>query len=183
MRKNLIAAVVALTLGGGATAAFLATNAVAQAPDPRDPMLLAQNTPPAPTGPNGGPARRGPAPRTAPNRPQPTAAERTARRGEMCQDMVARAAGRFAELEVRLNLTAAQQPAFSRWRDARLAAAKSRAAECAARPLPPMPAQGGPRGGRGANAMPPSPVERLTREETMLQRRLADIQAEPPPSA
>jgi len=177
MRKNLIAVLAALGLGAAATAAIIATNAFAQAPAPMPgtPMLLAQATAPV-----RGPAARGPGAR-GPNgalaRPAPTAAQRTARRDALCQEVYARAAGRFAALEVRLNLTGAQAPAFARWRDLRLAAAKSRASECAARPLP-QPGAG--RGGRGNNATPPSPVERLTREETMLQHRLADIQAERP---
>jgi hypothetical protein len=163
MRKNLVAALVTISLGAAAATAIIVTNASAQAPapGPRNPVLLAQNAP-----------ARGPA-RTL-NRPAPMAAERSERRNAMCQEVYARTAGRFAALEVRLGLTGAQVPAFARWRDLRLAAAKSRASECAARPLPQ------PGAGRGPNATPPSPVERLTREETQLQHRLADIQAERP---
>jgi hypothetical protein len=168
MRKNLIAALATLGLGAAAAAAFVGTSALAQAPAPRTPMLLAQAAMPnAAT-----PGRRGPARGMA--RPAPTAAQQAARRTELCQDGYARAAGRFAYLEARLNLTGAQAPAFARWRDLRLAAAKQRAGECAARPLR------RPGAARGANAAPPNPVERLSREETMLQRRLADIQAERP---
>lgn len=179
MRKSLIVLSFSFVTCAAATALVATASAQAPAPAANNPVLLAQNTPPAPNA--NGPGRRGPAARgpitNGPARPAPTAADRTARRGEICQDMVARAAGRFAALEVRLNLTAAQTGAFARWRDLRLAAAKTRATECASRPLPP---QGGPRGGRGANATPPNPVERLTREETRLQHRLADIQAERP---
>lgn len=166
MSKRLAA--LSLLLCGAAATAFFVSTASAQAPSPRAPMMLAQNTPPS-------------APRTDNargfNRPAPTAAEQTARRAEFCQGAYARAAGRFAELEVRLNLTGAQTGAFNRWRDLRLAAAKRMAGECTARPM------GGPgRGPRGGttNATPPSPVERLTREETRLQHRLADIQTERP---
>ena len=176
MRKSLL--VLSFSLAACALAAALVATASAQAPAPaaNNPVLLAQATPPAP---NAGPGRRGPAARGAiangQGRPAPTAADRTARRAQMCQDQVARTAGRFAELEVRLNLTAAQTGAFTRWRDLRLAAARTRATQCASRPLP---APGAARGGRGASL--PNPVERLTREETMLQHRLADIQAERP---
>jgi len=178
MRKSLF--VLSFSLAACIAAAGLVATASAQAPAPAagNPVLLAQATPPAPNAPGRrGPAARGPV-ANGQGRPAPTAAERTARRGEMCQDMVARTAGRLAELEVRLNLTSAQTGAFTRWRDLRLAAARSRATECAARPMPPAP--GAARGGRGANATPPNPVERLTREETRLQHRLADIQAERP---
>lgn len=174
MRKNLVAALFTLGVGAAAAAAIIATNAFAQTqpPAPGTPMLLAQATP----APARGPAARGPNARTM-ARPAPTAAQRTARRDAACQDNYARTAGHFAYLEARLNLTGAQTAAFARWRDLRLAAAKQRAGECAARP---MPQPGGRAAGRGANATPPSPVDRLTREESMLQRRLSDIQTERP---
>ena len=180
MRKNLIAALVTLGLGAAGAAAIVATNAFAQAPAPAPgtPMLLAQASPPPARGARG-PAARGPNGALA--RPAPTAAQRTERRNAMCQEVYARAAGRFAALEVRLNMSGAQDPAFARWRDLRLAAAKSRAGECAARLLSqPQMGPGGRAARRGPNATPPSPVERLTREETMLQHRLSDIQAERP---
>lgn len=165
MRKNLIAVLVTLSLGSAAAMAVIATTASAQAPAPRNPVMLAQATPPNNARNNNGRAF---------TRPNP--ADRTARRAEFCQEAYARAAGRFAYLEARLGLSGAQTGAFNRWRDLRLATAKRMAADCAARPNS---APG--RGARGGNtAMPPSPVERLTREETRLQRRLADIQAERP---
>lgn len=168
MTKRLFALSLSLLLCGAAAIAVIATNAVAQAPAPNTPVLLAQAAPPnAPRAGNG---------RALP-RPLPAPADRAARRAAFCQDAYARAAGRFAYLEVRLNLTAAQTGAFARWRDLRLAAAKNRAAECAALPAA-APGRGG--GARGNAATPPTPVERLTREETRLQRRLADIQAEGP---
>lgn len=173
MRKSLL--VLSFSFAACAAATALVATASAQAPAANNPVMLAQGSPPAPNA----AGRRGPAAR-GPSRPAPTTAERTARRDGICQETVARTAGRFAELEVRLNLTGAQTGAFTHWRDLRLAAAKTRAAECASRPLPPQMAQGAARGGRGANATPPNPVERLTREETQLQHRLADIQAERP---
>jgi hypothetical protein len=163
MRKHLIAALVTLGLGASATAVVVGTSALAQAPAPRNPVLLAQARPPAPD--MTAPSRR------VPGRPAPTAAQQSARRAALCDEGYARAAGRFAYLEARLSLTGAQTTAFARWRDLRLGTAKRQAADCAARPLP---------AGRGANAAPPNLVERLSREETMLQRRLADIQAERP---
>jgi len=166
MTRRLAALSLSLLLCGAAAIAFVAPTASAQSPGSNTPVLLAQATPPATS------ARPGNGRAT---RPAPNPAEMTARRGEVCQEASARAAGRFAALEVRLNLTAAQTGAFNRWRDVRLAAAKRGATECTTRP------QGAPgRGPRGGNATPPSPVEQLTRQETRLQRRLADIQAERP---
>jgi hypothetical protein len=94
----------------------------------------------------------------------------------MCQDMNARAAGRLAYLETRLELAAGQRAAFNRWRDVRLAAAKRRAETCATAPM------GQGRGGRGPGAQmaQANPVERLARQEQMLRQRLADITAERP---
>jgi hypothetical protein len=162
MPKRLAALSLVLLLCGGAVTAIAADNVV----PPRsanNPVLLAQNTT--------APAARGRSLR----RPGPMPAQRAERRGEACREIAARAAGRFAELEVRLNLTAAQAPAFNRWRDQRLAAAKRLAATCAEQP-----AQA--RAGRGDNAAatPSSPVERLARQQARLERRLADIQAERP---
>ena len=168
MSKRLAGLTLSLLLCGAAAIALVAPTASAQAPNPNNPVLLAQATPPAAPRPGNGRAL---------NRPAPNPAATAARRGEICQEVSARAAGRFAALEVRLNLTAAQTVAFNRWRDLRLAAAKRMAGECAAAPQG-MPGRG-PRGGN-ANAIPPSPVERLAREETWLQHRLADIQAERP---
>ena len=51
--------------------------------------------------------------------------------GEMCTDFYARAVGKLATLEVRLNLTAAQKQAFERWKQVKLADAKDHAAKCA----------------------------------------------------
>lgn len=159
--RRLIALSFSLMLCGAAAAAILATNAAAQAPA-RNPVQLAQTN------------DAGRASARAFNRPAP--AQRQAFRAEFCQEAYARAAGRFAYLEARLNLTAAQTSAFARWRDLRLAAAKRRAADCAGRPV----AQGSMPQGRGARGAAASPVERLGREEARLQRRLADIQAERP---
>jgi hypothetical protein len=170
MRKTLIAALVTFGLGGAAAIALIVTTASAQTPSTDNPVLLAQAATPN--------AARGAANRGA-NRPAPNAARRTARRAQMCQEGYARAAGRFAYLEARLNLTGTQTGAFNRWRDARLDAAKRQAADCAARPpMGPRGARNGQTGNRAATL--PSPVDRLTRQETMLQRRLADIQAERP---
>jgi hypothetical protein len=157
MSRRLIALSFSLVLCGAAAAAIAATTAAAQAPA-RNPVQLAQAND----------AGRG----RAFNRPTPTPAERRTRRAAFCQEVYARSAGRFAYLEARLGLTAAQNTAFARWRDLRLAAAKRRAADCANRPMP--------NAGAARGAAAPNPVERLTREEARLQRRLADIQAERP---
>jgi hypothetical protein len=159
--KRLIALSFSLVLCSAAAAAIVATDAAAQAPA-RNPVQLAQTN------------DAGRANARAFNRPTP--AQRQAFRAEFCQEAYARAAGRFAYLEARLNLTAAQAPAFARWRDLRLAAARRRTADCASRPA----AQGPVAQGRRVRGAAASPVERLSREETRLQHRLADIQAERP---
>ena len=110
-------------------------------------------------------------------RPAPTPEQIAQRRATMCGDLNARAAGRLAYLETRLELTAAQRGAFNKWRDVRLAAAKRRAETCATAPL----GQGRGRGPQAnAQAAAPNPAERLARQEQRLRQRLADITAERP---
>jgi hypothetical protein len=79
-------------------------------------------------------------------------------------------AGQLAYLEARLDLNDGQRAAFARWRDTRLQTAQRQARSCAERPVM----------GRGANATPPSPVERMARQEEMLRQRLADLQVQRP---
>jgi hypothetical protein len=169
MRKALIGLALSVLACGG-TAAIIATHAAAQAPDQasdqatRPPAQLSQAQPLPP-------ARQ--LPRMGRGRGAPDPARLAGRREQRCQNAYALAAGRLAYLEARLNLTGAQGPAFNRWRDTRLAAARRRADSCAAAPAG--------RGGRGANdGATPNPAERLARQETRLQQRLADIQAERP---
>jgi hypothetical protein len=171
MSKRLAALSLSLMLGAAAITAIAANTATAQPQTTGNPVLLAQNT-------AAQPATRARGPACTP----PTEAELASRRAERCENLSALAAGRLAYMEARLNLTAAQRAAFTRWRDIRLAAAKRMATTCAA-----APARGPGRGmgraaGQPANtqAAPPSPVERMAREETRLRQRLADLTAERP---
>lgn len=84
---------------------------------------------------------------------------------EMCSDRYAEQVGETAFLEARLGLDGSQKRLFERWKAVTLARAKVRAAECAARTPPDR---------------PPSLIDRLTMEETMLTRRLDDLRAEMP---
>jgi len=159
MSKRLIALSLALLLSGGAVTAIAAGTSTAQ-PSAK-PLMLAQNTAPAPRG-------RGPA------RTPPTEAELASRRTERCENLSALAAGRLAYMEARLNLTAAQRAAFTRWRDVRLAAVKRMATTCASEPV-----RGAGRGQQAADAQA-SPVERMARQEARLRARIADLTAERP---
>ena len=166
MRKSLLTISLALLLGGAAVAVAATQDKPAET---QLPMRLAQATPPArPLPPAQG---RGPGAQRAPL----TNAERATRRAALCDDRADRMAGQLAYLEARLDLTAAQRPAFTRWRDARLAAAQRQARTCATAPVP---------AGRGAGnadaATRPNPVERMAQAETRLRARLADITAERP---
>jgi hypothetical protein len=156
MSKRLAGLTLSLLLCGAAAIAFVAPTASAQAPNPNNPVLLAQAAPPNAARPGSGRALA---------RPAPNPAAIAARRGEICQEVAARAAGRFAALEVRLDLTPAQTGAFNRWRDLRLATAKRMAGECAAAP------QGAPgRGPRGGHA-PPTPPTPVARSSSWRARR------------
>jgi hypothetical protein len=88
------------------------------------------------------------------------------RRGAMCGEIGARAAGRLAYLEARLDLSAAQAPLFERWKQVRLARAGRIQDKCETR--------------RTTAAADRSPVARLARQEARLKQRLADIGAERP---
>jgi LTXXQ motif family protein len=83
----------------------------------------------------------------------------------MCSDHYARAVGQMAYLETKLALTDVQKPLFNRWKNIRLAAAKSHSANCATMQRP------------GPDA---SIMEHVDRETAMLERRLADLKAERP---
>jgi LTXXQ motif family protein len=158
MRKALIPMLASLALCGAAAMALVASNARAQA-NPRKPVMvalvapgkLAQNLPPGARN-----AMR-----------MPTAADMTARMKQMCEDHYAREVGRMAYLETRLNLTQSQQPLFGRWKEAELGIAKRRSADCSQMT------------GSAPSAMA-SPVDRMTREEERLKKRIADIDAERP---
>jgi hypothetical protein len=148
-----------MALGG--VSAVIAT-AQADAPQARNPVLLAQASPQPftrPLPPSEGRVR-------APLNPE----QITERRQALCEDRADRLAGQLAYLEARLDLTASQRPAFDRWRDTRLAAAQRQARACAERPMP----------GRGPNVTQRNPVEQMARQEEILRQRLADLQVQRP---
>ena len=139
MRKALLPMVASLLFCAAAIAALIVTNAKAQpSPAQAKPVMMAMAGPPG----------------------------MAERRAAMCGDIGARAAGRLAYLEARLDLTAAQAPLFARWKQVRLAAAHEMQDKCEAR--------------RTAGRADRSPVARLAREEARLKQRLADISAERP---
>ncbi len=163
MRKSLLTLFLAVALGGAS--AVIAT-AQADAPQARNPVLLAQASPQPFTRPLPTPDGRGPAGRRVPPNPE----QRAERRQAMCEDRADRLAGQLAYLQARLDLTASQRPAFDRWRDTRLAAAQRQARACAERPVP----------GRGSNVTRPNLVEQMARQEDVLRQRLADLQVQRP---
>jgi len=139
MRKALLPMVASLLFCAAAIAALIVTNAKAQpSPAQAKPVMMAMAGPPG----------------------------MAERRAAMCGDIGARAAGRLAYLEARLDLTAAQTPLFARWKQVRLAAAHEMQDKCETR--------------RTAGRADRSPVARLAREEARLKQRLADISAERP---
>lgn len=165
MRKALIPMLASLALCGAATAAFIATNAHAQ-PDTHKPMmvasvgsgtLMAQNSP-APPPPDG----RG-------MRPMRNPADFAARMTQRCEDHYAREVGRLAFLETRLNLTASEQPLYAGWKDVKLGIAKRQSADCAQRVA-----------NFSKDRQRPDLVQRMGREEDMLKKRVADLDAERP---
>lgn len=91
--------------------------------------------------------------------------------GARCDAIPTRAATRMAELETRLKLTPAQTPLFARWKAVRMDSAGQMQARCK---------EHVPQGGKQAMSGPPSPVDRMAREEDRLQQRLAALRAERP---
>lgn len=176
MRKALLPMVASLALCGAATAALIATNAnAAQTARPmmialiggdagggqttRKPVMIAQLAP----GDSGGARAEG----GPPPGPPDGMIDPGMRRGQMCQDMYAHKVGELAFLETKLSLTAAQEPLFAHWKQASLQVAKSHEGECASRE-------------RREPGQRRDMMTRLNMEETMLKRRLADINAERP---
>ena len=153
MPKALLPVLATLALCGGAAVAVIAT-AHAQ-PEAKRPMLVAANTPTPENRPAGTFRRAMPAP-----------GEIAAHLKQMCEDGYAREAGALAYLDAKLELTAAQKPAFERWKQARLDIAKRRADTCATMERP--------------RAERPGMVERMAMREEMLKRQLADIATERP---
>jgi hypothetical protein len=102
--------------------------------------------------------------------PRP-AEQRAGRQGDFCADMKARDAARFAYIEQRLNLTAAQKPLFDKWKAAADSVSADRLAHCGkARPA--------------ANAQTrPTLPERNARREERLKQQLAALQKTGGPEA
>lgn len=159
MRKALLPMIASLALCGAATGALIATNARAEQSG-RKPVMVAllgqgaqAGDAAAPT-PEGGP-------------PPDMMKDHAERRAQLCKDMYAHKVGEMAFLEARLSLTASQQPLFDHWKQASLDIAKQREGDCASG----EPHKPGER---------PSLVDQLNREETMLKKRVADIDMEKP---
>lgn len=164
MRKALLPMLASLALCGAATVALIATNARAEQQSVHRPVMIALETatpgkvtaaPPADSGQPAGPqdtqgAMMGP------------------RRGQICRDLYAGKVGELAFLEAKLSLDAKQAPLFARWKQASLDIAKQHESECAGKT------------DRRADLRHPSVVDRMSLEEDMLKRRLADIEAERP---
>jgi hypothetical protein len=156
MRKALLPMIASLALCGAATGALIATNARAEQSGRKPLMLAAQDG--APGGDAAGPAT-GMTPDMMRNR--------AARRAQFCKDIYARKVGEMAFLEAKLSLTGGQQPLFDRWKQVSLDVAKQRQGDCA--------------NGEGRKpGQRPNVVDRLDREEAMLKKRLANIDAEKP---
>jgi hypothetical protein len=157
MRKALLPMIASLALCGAATGALIATNARAEQSGRKPQMLalMAQDGAPGDAA--------GPAPGMAPDMMR----DHAARRAQFCKDIYARKVGEMAFLEATLSLTGSQQPLFDRWKQVSLNVAKQRQGDCAS----------------GEGRMPgqrPNVVDRLDREEAMLKKRLANIDAEKP---
>ncbi|HEY1877722.1 MAG TPA: hypothetical protein VGG66_09635, partial [Rhizomicrobium sp.] len=156
MRKALLPMIASLALCGAATGALIATNARAEQSG-RKPLMLglvAQDGAPG-----------GDAAGTAPGMAPEMMRDRTVRRAQFCKDIYARKAGEMAFLEAKLSLTGSQQPLFDRWKQVSLDMARQRQGDCAS-------GEGRKPGQR------PNVVDRLNREEAMLKKRLANIDAE-----
>ena len=155
MRKALLPMIGVLLLCGAATIALVATNARA-AQDGRKPMMIALMAPDMARRTTAAPPSESGSPRGA---------MREGGREQICRDVYAGKAGELAFLEAKLSLDARQAPLFARWKQASLEIAKQNEGDCA-----------GPR----RDLRRPSAVDRMTLEEYLLKKRLADIQAERP---
>ncbi|HWX90044.1 MAG TPA: Spy/CpxP family protein refolding chaperone [Rhizomicrobium sp.] len=157
MRKALLPLIASLALCGTATAALIATNARADQ-TVRRPVMIAQAGPSDASRAEAGPPDM-----------QDGMREDGAHRVEMCKEMYAHKVGELAFLEAKLSLSASQAPLFARWKEASLDIAKRHETDCTS-------------DDRRANlrGQHPSVVDRLTLEEDLLKKRLADIQAERP---
>jgi hypothetical protein len=159
MRKTLLPMIASLALCGAATVALIATNARAEQQSALKPVMIAQTTPIRPT--NAAPP--------AENGQQANMVYRMdAAPGRICKDLYARKAGELAFLEAKLSLDARQAPLFARWKQASLDIARQHESDCAGKNRADL---------RRARA---SVLDRMTLEEGILKRRLADIQTERP---
>ncbi|MEP6830531.1 MAG: Spy/CpxP family protein refolding chaperone [Rhizomicrobium sp.] len=160
MRKALIPMLASLVLCGAATVTLVATTAGAQT-NTRKPVMVALVAPGTML------AQNDPAPPGNRDMRMPSPAEMTAQFKQMCEDHYAREAGRMAYLEARLNLTSSEQSLFTRWKTVKLDIAKRDAADCGQHMSRP-------------DRKISTPVERMSREQDMLKKRLADLDAERP---
>ena len=156
MRKAFLPLVASLLLCGAATGALVVATSARAQNETHKPVMLAQNTE---TSPAAAPDMR------RMRRFNP--ADLAALHKQRCEDGYARAVGRMAYLETRLNLTGAQQSLFSAWRSARLGVARRQADACAQRDV-------------SQARQETSPVDRMARMEDRLKQRIADLDAERP---
>ena len=161
MRKTLLPMIASLALCGAATAALIATNARAEQQRAPKPMMIALTTPARHD--NAAPPAEGGQQTNMIYRMTPEAGP-----GRICKDLYARKAGELAFLEAKLSLDAKQAPLFARWKQASLDIARQHESDCAGKARTSL---RGPRAGV---------LDRMTREEDLLKRRLSDIQAERP---
>jgi len=159
MRKAFFPLVASLLLCGAATGALVVATSARAQNETHKPVMLAQNTE---TSPAASPDMR----RMRRFNPADLAAFHKQR----CEDGYARAVGRVAYLETRLNLTGAQQSLFAAWRSTRLGIAKREADACAQRDV-------------SQARQETSPVDRMARMEDRLKQRIADLDAERAPFA
>jgi hypothetical protein len=157
MRKALLPMVASLALCGAATAALIATNARADQTS-RKPMMIAMANQ------DGVPGSAAAAPDAAGGPPPGMMHDMAAHHAQMCKDMYARKVGELAYLEAQLSLTPAQEPLFQSWKQTSLDIARQRQGDCSTREH----RKPGER---------PGVVDRLNMEETMLKKRLANLQA------
>ena len=165
MRKTLLPMVASLALCGAATIALVATNARAEQQSIRKPVMIALVTPASGHTTAAPPADAG----ASPDIRDGVLRDGT-RREQICRDLYAGKVGELAFLEAKLSLDAKQAPLFARWKQASLDIAKQHEADCAGKTAHPA----------GMRSQRPTMVDRLTLEEELLKRRLADIQAERP---
>jgi LTXXQ motif family protein len=159
MRKALFPMIASLALCGAATVALIATTARAEQSGHRPTMIALMA--PGETG----EAAAAPLHAQAP----PPMRDVMMARAQICKDLYARKAGELAFLEAKLSLTARQAPLFAHWKQASLDVAKQREGACAA-----------PEHRLGARGHRANVVDRMSMEEDLLKKRLADIQAERP---